>query len=830
MTIESLDLKSRVDQILEQRRLALPQVETERKAVATRAADIETLIRLLDELDQVESDAPAKEILKDVSGDLRKLSDVLKARLDDLETMKKRFSRETVNIGVSGEARVGKSTTLQSFSGLTDTQIPTGDGLPVTAVRSEIFNSHDEEAEITFRNPESFVTEFVQPNLEILNKSLGDHPFQVSTLSEFRSIKFPENLGDNNVDAITSDSLNQLRDAQKSLETFETLLTGEVKRIPLGELRQYVAYPTNDEINAESNGGSAATRNYLAVHSVKIYCPFPNLDGVKIGLVDLPGLGEIGDRVAETHLSGLDDGIDQIFPIMRPTESEGFLKKSISDNIDHLRRIQPGIKRRSDLITAGMNVYENLKGHESAKSLRDDFERKVNGAQKSDKIDILEYNAADGESVALAFNQLLEKIADRLPRMDREVLEYTIRSKEDEDYVASAMQSLDQAMNKLLRSIPLADRMLNDKIDQVTKNLVDDYNKYEVQLSTDVGTPSALYQKFDEEVEKIFNSVVKELDAGFFLGEKGWLASAKGHPDYYNWYRDECQRLRREIIANYSRLDVFYDDRVAELKNNAVDIFLKHTGSLEDRFKFNAADGPGTRIDKMSSELSATVKDDDLDEALSLLKSVQFNFRNNVFLQIAKHLDSLANPVENFGRNENIREVLGGLGPIEQKVDRLSEYLKSVSTVANENIRKALVNHDDRFHEYLFVSMSFFIDYLYRKDYENFKHTVIRAIINEYRDLVFANEGEVEIDSQKKRLIDRIKELSSSISDGRSSDESSESSSVKPVEQKKVSKKSDGVYRKAAKQPQVNSSLDGSAKKPDGDSGFVSNIKLGPPR
>src|ERR1700739_4930231 len=75
-----------------------------------------------------------------------------------------RFSRDTVNIGVSGSARVGKSTLLQSISGLTDEQIPTGRDIPVTAVRSRIYHStRPPVALLRLHSPESFLNEVVNP-------------------------------------------------------------------------------------------------------------------------------------------------------------------------------------------------------------------------------------------------------------------------------------------------------------------------------------------------------------------------------------------------------------------------------------------------------------------------------------------------------------------------------------------------------------------------------------------------------------------------------------------------------------------------------------------
>ena len=361
MSINSEQLRvlvERVDSILATRRGLLPAVQREVDDAARRKSDIEQLLTLLTELKQIETDQDALQRIEGAIDDLNRLLASFGTREKTLDALRVRFSRDTVNIGVSGEARVGKSTTLQKFSGLTDTQIPTGKGLPVTAVRSEIFNSADERAEVTFRDQKTFVTEYVQPLLEIVNKHL-DTPLAVDTLAGLRTAKFPETLGAN-VDSVSTDSLSRLLDAQRSLSAYESLLTGSVKQVALGDLRSYVSYPTKEDLDAEKSTGTPTNRSYIAVKSVKIFCPFPRLGGLKIGLVDLPGLGEIGESVADMHLHGLEDGVDQIFPIMRPTDAEGYAKQGIAKNIDHLRRIQPGIKRRGDLITAGINVNVTL--------------------------------------------------------------------------------------------------------------------------------------------------------------------------------------------------------------------------------------------------------------------------------------------------------------------------------------------------------------------------------------------------------------------------------------------------------------------------------------
>ena len=763
VTRVGVDIGSRVGQIVDRRRQLVPVVEREMRAVSARSDSVKALLALLSQLRSIESDEDSTRRIDEASGDLVQVVNDLRSREETLRALRTRFSRDTVNIGVSGEARVGKSTTLQRISGLSDTQIPTGDGLPVTAVRSEIFNSTDEHADVSFRDQASFISEYIRPLLSVVNEQL-DPPIEINTLHAFRGIRLPESLG-NNIDSTATDSLKRLKEAQRSIDTYADLLTGGTKRVALADLRKYVAYPTNDELRAEESGGAPASRAYVAVNAVAIYCPFPSLPGAQIGLVDLPGLGEIGASVADMHLSGLEDGVDQIVPIMRPTESEGFVKQGIASNIDHLRRIQPGIKRRADLITAGINAYAGL--DRTVQSLAEDFDRSINGAQESDKIELLTYTAIDDASVSEFFSTLLMKIADRLPSMDEEVLEYALRELDDDTSVLATLRDLDRTMNDLLRRMPLPDKILNQQIDRICSGLVDEYNRYEVVLATAVGAQSQWYKEFDKSVATIHQQTSQGIKDGFFLGEEAWRSTARGQADYYNWYREEAKRVRREIIARYSGLDTFYDDHVTEFKLRVIQTLLDNTGNLDGKFNLRQTDDADVRIDKIASQLGGTVPDEDLESALALLKSVRFSFRNNVFLQISKHLESLSNPPE-IGRiyGENAREELGNLRDINEKIKKLSTYLAAIATEANDNIQGALLKHDDRFHEYLSVSMSFFIDHLYRKDFENFKHGVVRGLINNYRNLVLANESRVAIDGRKKNLIDRIKETSGEIQGG----------------------------------------------------------------
>ena len=59
---------------------------------------------------------------------------------------------------------MGKSTLLQTIAGLTDEQIPTGEGIPVTAVRCRLRHSTTHKrATLTLHSFESFRDEILRP-------------------------------------------------------------------------------------------------------------------------------------------------------------------------------------------------------------------------------------------------------------------------------------------------------------------------------------------------------------------------------------------------------------------------------------------------------------------------------------------------------------------------------------------------------------------------------------------------------------------------------------------------------------------------------------------
>jgi len=202
----------------------------------------------------------------------------------------KRFNRDMLNIGVVGRARQGKSTLLQSLTGLSDDEIPSSDGLPCTSVQSIIYHHPEDRtyAKVYLYSEEEFIEEVIAPYYQEL--SLGKPP---RLLKEFRKPLPPQPINPPNPAKAESVYKHLRDDYHAHIDKYEAQLQGKPReiKIPKEEIREYVS----QKYDAQNN---PLFFNHLAVRKVEIFCRFPHVNVEKIGLVDMPGLGDtrLGDE------------------------------------------------------------------------------------------------------------------------------------------------------------------------------------------------------------------------------------------------------------------------------------------------------------------------------------------------------------------------------------------------------------------------------------------------------------------------------------------------------------------------------------------------------
>ena len=308
------------------RTLRITSIIEKRQPLARKIEDAEANLRSLSSaIDRLETcrkhtmtlaDDPSvmsvKKHLEEI--DFSAIRPQIAAEIESLSKLKVRFSRNTLNIGVVGRARQGKSRLLQSLTGLTAAEIPDGNGLHCTGVRSTIHHNPalETHAEVWFHSEHSFLDEVISPYYEKL--ALGAKPV---TLEDFASKPLPSLPDGDRASTVFSAMYEHLLVYHVKLDKYRHLLREQSpRRIARDEIREYVAQDTIT--------GDRIYFNYLAVREVKIFCNFPNTEVGQIALVDMPGLGDTGIGDAERLVKTLGQDIDAVLFIRMPKSSGDF--------------------------------------------------------------------------------------------------------------------------------------------------------------------------------------------------------------------------------------------------------------------------------------------------------------------------------------------------------------------------------------------------------------------------------------------------------------------------------------------------------------------------
>ena len=384
-------ISEKLDSILAVRARRLAEVDSAIATWSAREADIARVLIQTEDAERVNPD------VRGASARLRSAADAVRKVLADYAALRARFARDSLCIGIGGAARMGKSTFLQAVTGLDETQIPTSDKYFTTAVRSQIVNSDENVAIADFHSPESFLREVVGP----MCRAIGIDP--PATLSGFRTAQFALPEGHQKTQE-AEDILQRLRDAQSQLGTYERHLTGERgRRIPLDDLRPFVAYP---------EGGRVKAGPFLAIADLVVRAPFPSTDVARLRVVDLPGLGEAGRDLAEVQTKGMADVCDVTLLVKRPTDANIEWTLTDTNALDAMGAAVPLLddQTKYTAVLANVGGSDPERARACVEAIRAKLTRPFN---------IIECDARDRESViAETMPRILAFLAENLPALD----------------------------------------------------------------------------------------------------------------------------------------------------------------------------------------------------------------------------------------------------------------------------------------------------------------------------------------------------------------------------------------------------------------------------
>ncbi|HEX5812881.1 MAG TPA: hypothetical protein VFY38_12300, partial [Pseudonocardia sp.] len=609
--------------------------------------------------------------------------------------------------------------------GLGDDQIPTGQALPVTAVRSRIFHAPDlRRATLRLHSFDTFVTDVIAPyHAELDVAGLPGTP------EEFRYWPYPKpsqppgspaSVGNRGrVEGLRLTTapddppadrpswvtmLNRLRAMQQSFPTYEHDLTGGERVVPLEELRPWVAYPTNAE---EQQPGPVA-RRYLAVRDVRIDCPFPHAQVRHLGIVDLPGLGEFAARADEHHVGGLQNEVDVVLLVKRPVEGMAYWGDADARALDLIDSARGFVDRR-DFVVLVLNTGDTADALVTA--LRDHIRGQVNSGVSDQFFQVLECDAADtGDVFARVLSPVLAHLAARMPAMDAdavagtrgELRAVTQRITTLTDDVARVLASVAQSSGSVAEDLDLRSRRLRQDLSGALVGLVGELRAKARAVGED--------QDYTDAVERAYATTRAWITDGLGVGEQPWrdeaLRAMTVDRNSSRYAGDELNRVRVEISSCFEEIDVYFAARVRALWERIAQILREHTGALLGSESDVGSESDAPTGDEALRRFVALLAEASepcprLRRAVEQLLTVRLDYRSQLHPRVRAELDGLTlqerDPVTGEQRNRVVVEVSpDGAEQLYAFVVQMAEqaaYLTKKALLLREGVTPALVLH-----------------------------------------------------------------------------------------------------------------------------------------
>ena len=641
---------TQIAQIVQKRRPLAKKIETVESNLKTLSAALHKLEKQRDQLLNRVSDSVTIGKLREI--DCFAIQKSIANELAALNNLKSRFSRNTLNIGVVGRARQGKSRLLQSLTGLSTVEIPDGDDQHCTGVRSNVHHNSEvgeTYAEVWFHTERSFLDEVIAPYYWQLK--LGSHPL---TIQEFANIPLPElpkELAEKSQNRTKYEHL--LRYHENRAKYISALSASSPQRISRHEIREYVAQDTIDN--------ERIYFNYLAVREVKIVCAFPNVDVGQIALVDMPGLGDTGIGDAERMIRTLGQDIDFVLFVKKP-DSLGAIW---ADNDIELYDMA-----NSSLIELPIKEWSFMVLNQVGSDSRKNCESLAATIHKNN-INVQDVVIADCANSQEAQTEILDRVLNYLSQkvelLDRQYasacqdrliqLQKTVNIELEKARNVWKQASRDDWFPIFLKLFGEFWKDLTRELERLTSSMISERDTDDKNFNTAVDSAISVCRSETgipelEEIQQKFD------DSGSYM-----IA-----------YAESLHEVRTHLSKQFLSLDIALKQSLEEAKCDVVAI-LKTYGKLEKIAEGDGSDFLKNLAEKIPDHLTG------LKLGFQTLATFELQYRGLVQHRIRKHLDVLTpNRTKYKLDDRNLLDLLFGT----TKKSDLEEYKKKIVNSLSE--------------------------------------------------------------------------------------------------------------------------------------------------
>ncbi len=649
-----------ISQIIESRKKLADQLNSTQEALKKRKYALQALEDSCQQQQEYWNDQP-EIVAKLESIQLTHLISQIDEELEKLSKLSARFSANTLNIGVVGRMGQGKSTLLQSLSGLSDEVIPARAGGACTAARSKICHrpGNQTDAVVTYHTEDSFFQDVILPYFNELSDLLNQKP---RNLNQFQKLKLKP-LASSRISNATHQTIYKrlYDDYYLNFGTYRVLLGKQPSAIPAEEIKDYVAQ--------ERAHSRLKDSKHLAVRQVEIYCTFPKSDDVgQISLVDLPGLGDfkLGDE--RLMLETLGQEVDVVLFVRKPDEDRYAWQTEDTHLYDLASQALENLPSRSFMVLNNKVDSRNGGNLAGCQELREQIDR---GQVKINVVDSIIANCSDSQQANQVLDRVIDYLQTKITALD---LEY---AKACQKRLFKIQTEMNQQLKKATAIfeperldddwLPLFLSLFNPLKEELSLALVKkrkEYDKKSEQEDDEFKQQVAAVIQGCQENPGIIPSI-EEIDAK--------EAELDGYKAAYNYY---LPKIRENLQNQFSPLDQALKLSLEKKKAEIAEILIK-TGRLGRLTEVRGYGFLNFIADRLPTQLMPN-KESKLKSGFEHIASFSHEGEVRVLDSIQKQLEILKSDKSQF------------VWPEEPEAQNVHDFLNALSRKAIHNCENAL--------------------------------------------------------------------------------------------------------------------------------------------
>ncbi|MFW6054309.1 MAG: hypothetical protein ACOC9D_00280 [Thermodesulfobacteriota bacterium] len=658
------------------------------------------LNRFVQEGESFKKDVEEKKIqkIKGLQQSCSEIKSEIAYQLGQLDKLRSRFSRQTLNIGVVGLARQGKSRLLQSLTGLGPMEIPDGNRTDCTGVRSSITDNQGEfSATVSFYSPSSFLDEIISPYF--VNLGLGAKPLSLVEFAANPLPGLPVKLKDS---AVAKAQYAYLQRYHESYPRYKNLLGEEPRQISREQIREYVSQSSAD--------GSEPFHNFFVVQEVQIQCPFPASDCSDIGFVDMPGLGDTGLGNEDRLLKAMAHEVDLLFFIRLPSPSGDSWNETDIMLYDTCARAVSELPLQDwsfmilNRTRAEADLGDNLA---NCKDLEDQIKIKGSGF-----FEIVIADCSDqGEVMQKILDPALEYLTDHIEEIDAKYVQ------KKHDQLLEIRKNIDRLFAQATPEKILGAESIGSNEEQQFLDLFEDawqemVHRFEQLLNELFQTRDSSNVHFVQSIKEVIEEAQHDTGIPDLEKIERQRAEEKSYDGAFYYFLNE---IRAHLSNKFLNLDESLSFTTEEAKQS-VDRVLKAHGGLS-----SLSNAEGTDFLRQLYELGNVPGYDFrlIQDALNILISFKLSFRGLIQHRIRKQMDNLTPDrieFKRFNMLNSLKISLRGLVKREKitNAETLQHYLQDAHQNVLGKIESALKEFHYEPNQAIFAIVEEFTDRAFR--------------------------------------------------------------------------------------------------------------------